>query len=511
MTRLLPTKELWRAADRVNRELSTHWETVRLGEIANILNGYAFKSKHFNTKKGIPIIIIRDIEKEKTEALYDGAYDPEYLIHSGDILIGMDGDFRCAEWKGPKGVLNQRVCKITLNENFYDRKLFLYGINRYLKAIQNATSFLTVTHLSSSTIADIPFPLPPLEEQKRIVKKIEELFEESKTVHQTIDKMPEIIRKFKQSVLNAAYHGELTIDWRKQNSVEASTVLLKKIIKERKENYEKLLAKSKQEKTRKPKKDFEISVIGTNPKIPTWVDVKLDNLVYIAARIGWRGLKAEEYTKSGPLLLSVYNLNNGEYVDFTKINHISMERYNESPEIQLKTNDILLAKDGAGIGKIGIIKNLPETATVNSSLLVIRSREAFIPKYLFYFLSGPQMQAIVKTKITGSATPHLFQRDIKEFTLSVPPLDEQKEIVQKIVKYFELADHIANSVNSARISSEKIDQSILSKAFRGDLVNLNADDESASNLLDKIKKFNDEEIPKLAHRQKRKRKTLSRI
>lgn len=166
--------------------------------------------------------------------------------------------------------------------------------------------------------------------------------------------------------------------------------------------------------------------------------------MYIAGRIGWRGLKAEEYTDEGPLLLSVYNLAGKETVDLKNVNHISMQRYDESPEIQLQENDILLAKDGAGIGKLGIVKNLTVPATVNSSLLVIRSREAFIPKYLFYVLKGPKMQSIVKSKITGSATPHLFQRDIKNFTLCIPPINEQMEIVLRMENRFSIIEKTKN-------------------------------------------------------------------
>ena len=74
----------------------------------------------------------------------------------------------------------------------------------------------------------------------------------------------------------------------------------------------------------------------------------------------------------GQSWLSVPNLNHGDIVDFLKVNHISQLRYEESPEIQLKKGDILLVKDGAGIGKVGYVERMPGPSTVNSSLLVIR-------------------------------------------------------------------------------------------------------------------------------------------
>jgi type I restriction enzyme S subunit len=200
-----------------------------------------------------------------------------------------------------------------------------------------------------------------------------------------------------------------------------------------------------------------------------WSRGKLDDLIYIAGRIGWRGLKADEYTPSGPLFFSVHNLNKGDRVSFAGAFHISQERYEESPEIQLQNNDILLAKDGAGIGKLGIVKELKEKATVNSSLLVIRSTGVFVPEFLFYFLKGPAMQRIVKERITGSATPHLFQRDIKKFELLIPPITEQQRIATKIEELFTKLDAGVASLKAANKQLKRYRHSVLKAAVEGEL------------------------------------------
>ncbi len=163
-----------------------------------------------------------------------------------------------------------------------------------------------------------------------------------------------------------------------------------------------------------------------------WASVELGNHVYIAGRIGWRGLKRSEYTKSGPLFLAVKNiLPNGE-IDFTETDHLSQERYDESPEIKLQQGDILLTKDGT-IGKVGMVSSLPGPTTVNSSILVVRPTNGLLlRRYLFHFLRGPQFQAIAHERITGSAVPHLFQKDIKKLRAFVPPLAEQRRIVAKL-------------------------------------------------------------------------------
>ena len=168
-----------------------------------------------------------------------------------------------------------------------------------------------------------------------------------------------------------------------------------------------------------------------------WQRKQLGELAELKGRIGWRGLTAKEYTKSGPLFLSVHSLNYGDYVDFRDAFHISEERYLESPEIMLREGDVLICKDGAGIGKLGIVGDLPDRTTVNSSLLLIRSRNQILPKFLFRCLSSPYFQEIVSSRLNGATTPHLYQRDITEFPVVLPPLPEQNRIVGILDEAFE--------------------------------------------------------------------------
>lgn len=168
-----------------------------------------------------------------------------------------------------------------------------------------------------------------------------------------------------------------------------------------------------------------------------WETAKLEEVAYLAGRIGWKGLTAKEYTEEGPLFLSVHSLNYGDYVDFRDAFHITQDRYDESPEIMLEKNDILICKDGAGIGKLGIVGELPAPSSINSSLLLIRAEDKVLPKYLYYKLSSPYFQSIVQERIDGATTPHLYQREIKQFPVFVPTLPEQQRIVAILDEAFE--------------------------------------------------------------------------
>jgi type I restriction enzyme S subunit len=167
-----------------------------------------------------------------------------------------------------------------------------------------------------------------------------------------------------------------------------------------------------------------------------WETKQLADVAELQGRIGWKGLTAKEYTPEGPYFLSVHSLNYGDFVDFRDAFHISQERYDESPEIMLKRDDVLICKDGAGIGKVGIVGEMPGPSTINSSLLLIRAKPNILPKYLYLILQSPYFQEIVQSRLEGATTPHLYQRDIATFPIRLPPLEEQRRIVAVLDEAF---------------------------------------------------------------------------
>lgn len=200
-----------------------------------------------------------------------------------------------------------------------------------------------------------------------------------------------------------------------------------------------------------------------------WVKKQLGDLAELRGRIGWRGLTAKEYTKTGPLFLSVHSLNYGDYVDFRDAFHISQERYKESPEIILQKDDVLICKDGAGIGKLGIVGELPGEATINSSLLLIRSSKSIHPKFLYWCLSSPYFQRIVNSRLNGATTPHLYQRDITEFPVLLPPFTDQERILAMLDTLRSEAHHLESIYLQKLVALEELKKSLLHQAFSGEL------------------------------------------
>lgn len=150
------------------------WEIKKLGEVCEILNGFAFDSSLFSDDSThIPLIRIRDIKKGYTETFYKGSFSEDYIIKKGDYLIGMDGEFNIAEWSGINSLLNQRVCKLTVVDNKLLARYVLWFMPKALKKIEDETPFVTVKHLSSRKLLDISIPVPPLSEQERIVAELD--------------------------------------------------------------------------------------------------------------------------------------------------------------------------------------------------------------------------------------------------------------------------------------------------------------------------------------------------
>jgi type I restriction enzyme S subunit len=202
-----------------------------------------------------------------------------------------------------------------------------------------------------------------------------------------------------------------------------------------------------------------------------WQRKQLGELAELKGRIGWRGLTAKEYTRNGPLFLSVHSLNYGDYVDFRDAFHISEERYAESPEIMLQKDDVLICKDGAGIGKVGIVGELPDRTTINSSLLLIRCHAEILPKFLYRSLESPYFQQIVSSRLNGATTPHLYQRDITEFPIVLPPLPEQQRIVGILDEAFEgiatAKTNAEKNLQNARALFESYLEEVLTRAGEG--------------------------------------------
>lgn len=214
-----------------------------------------------------------------------------------------------------------------------------------------------------------------------------------------------------------------------------------------------------------PMKDSGIEWIGEIPE--HWEVSKLKYFVSIKGRLGWKGLKADEYVESGYGFLSTPDIKNDE-IDFSRVNYITEERYLESPEIMLEKGDVLLVKDGSTLGIINRVKELPIPSTVNSSIAVLRIEDSsIISEFLFYLLKSNWIQKTIEFLKQGQGVPHLFQKDIKEFDLIIPPIAEQETLINEIYSRCKIVDDLNVKIQSQIDKLKEYRQSLISEAVTG--------------------------------------------
>ncbi|MDP3217966.1 MAG: restriction endonuclease subunit S [Deltaproteobacteria bacterium] len=174
-----------------------------------------------------------------------------------------------------------------------------------------------------------------------------------------------------------------------------------------------------------PMKDSGIEWLGDVPE--HWEISRLGFESWVRARLGWKGLKAEEYVDDGFAFLSTPNIK-GASIDFENVNFINEYRYDESPEIKLRVDDVLLAKDGSTLGIVNIVRSLPRPTTVNSSIAVITPNQSLNGIFLYYLFQSSYMENTIQRIKGGMGVPHLFQGDLNKFYIPLPTIDEQRTI-----------------------------------------------------------------------------------
>ncbi|TFH46711.1 MAG: hypothetical protein E4G94_01845 [ANME-2 cluster archaeon] len=412
--------------------ISKNWARIKLHFVADIQNGYAFSSQEFSKDSGLPLIRIRDILKHKTDDFYTGIYPTEFLVDKGDILIGMDGDFNASVWKGPRGLLNQRVCRVLPNIKNYFDKFLIICLQPYLNAINSETSAVTVKHLSSRTIQQIPIPLPPLPEQRAIVSKIEQLFSDLDNGIDNFKKAQSQLKLYRQSVLKAACEGKLVpteaeLAKAEGRDYEAADVLLVRIIKERREKWN---GKGKY-------KEPEAADTSRLPELPEgwgWVNIEqLKSFSLYGPRYS-----SDDYANDGYIVLRTSDIGESGKVDISSAPRLNISKEDFS-KYKVELGDLLITRTGS-LGTLAVFNDNVE-AIPGAYLIMYRLvMNLKISWYIFYFLKSTLGQKYLIAGGAGVGRPNLNAPTIEAIPIPLPPLAEQRRIVAEVERRLSLSD-----------------------------------------------------------------------
>lgn len=383
------------------------WTYKKLGEVARVQNGYAFDSKLFNENgNGTPLIRIRDIKRNHTYTYTTEDCSKEFFIENGDLLIGMDGDFNVCTWEGGHAYLNQRVCHV-IPSNQVIAKFLYYLLPFPLKRINDKTTFATVKHLSSKQVGNIMMPVPSLDEQQRIVERLDSAFENIDKLKANAEKqLAEARILFQKSLAKAMEPKE---GWEERNLKEITTK------------------------------------IGSG-----------------ATPLGGRKV----YINEGVSLVRSMNVHYNEF-KYDDLAHINDDAANQLSGVELKQNDVLFNITGASIARCCVLPDDVIPARVNQHVAILRPvTEIITPQYLcLCLISSKHQTKLLKKGEAGSTRQALTKADLENYTISLPPLSVQQRIVERldslsenVRKYEEIQRQIISECDALK-------QALLRKVF----------------------------------------------
>lgn len=180
-----------------------------------------------------------------------------------------------------------------------------------------------------------------------------------------------------------------------------------------------------------------------------WETVSFNQVIKPKARIGWQGLKKEEYLRSGySYLIGGTDFHNGK-VNLENISYVSKERYDMDSNIQVESNNVLVTKDGT-IGKVALVPKLDKPATLNSGVFVFRTTPSLLPTFLYRVLLSSIFKEFINTLSAGSTIKHLYQKDLSNFEFRMPQDIREQQAIASVLTAMD------EEIESLEIEKEKI-------------------------------------------------------
>ena len=467
-------------------ELPQGWAECCLGDVIKIQNGYAFPSKEFQ-EDGVPVIRQSNLAGDRV--LIEGCVyldkkwldaRPDFILRKDDVLIGMSGSVGklCIYNLDRPALQNQRTGRIVPLSGVHVEWRFIWEyLNTIEQLLLKKGKGMGVLNVSASDIESLPFRLAPLPEQRRIVAKLEQVLARVDACRSRLEQVPTLLKHYRQSVLAAACSGRMTEDWREEQRTEIAVFDLVRIGLE-----ERLSATRTDSELRKI---HDIIAYGGEEALDipdNWSTVALEK-VALSFDYGTSARSSE----SGKIpVLRMGNLQRGE-VDWSDLAYTSDEH--EISKYLMKPNTVLFNRTNSPelVGKTSIYRG-EQPAIFAGYLIRINHIEALVvPEYLNFCLNTIRAREYCRSvKSDGVSQSNINAKKLAKFDIPLPPLSEQQEIVRRVTALFTLADQVEARYAQAKTHVDRLTQSILAKAFRGELVPQDPADEPAAVLLTRI-------------------------
>ncbi len=425
-----------------------NWLWTRLGQITQVVGGGTPSTSHleYYDEGNIPWITPADLSNFNDIYIYNGNKNitkigldksSAKLMPCGTVLLSSRAPIGYVAIAGNELSTNQGFksflpCKIFLSKYLF---WYLKGIKHILESYASGTTFL---ELSGSKAAQVEFPLPPLAEQRRIVSRIESLFEKLDHARELVQSALDSFESRKAAILHKAFTGELTAKWREKNGV----------------------------------------------KLESWKTSTLDkvcNKITDGTHHSPKNLPVGDF-----LYITAKNIKEN-YISLENVTYVSAEDHKKiHSRCDVEYGDVLYIKDGATTG-IATINSITEEFSMLSSVALIKPNVEIIKaKYIVYYLNSPNVKAKMINNMSGNAITRLTIAKIKDAEIGFPSLSEQQEIVRILDSLLEKEQHAEDKLEPILDQIDLMKKSILARAFRGELGTNDPSEERAIELLKEV-------------------------
>lgn len=479
------------------------WEQTTLGEVLDRLQ-YGYTASASPDLAGPRFLRITDLQDRGVDwSSVPGCQVTEvdlekYRLRDGDIVFARSGSIEKA-WRvkdAPSAVFASYLIRGTP---------LIPAVGGWLEAFVKSASYLVqigaagagsgMQNVNATNLGQVELPLPPLNEQRRIVAKLEAIFEQTKAAKVRLDRLPTLLDSLKRSILAAAFRGELTKDWRRANpEVEPAIVLLDRTRTERRRLWEAgLRAKGKDPKKATYNEPADIDVAGL-PELPAgWTWMRMEELAKSASNAICAGpfgtiFKAKDFRAEGVPIIFLRHVKPDLYLT-RKPGFMDRAKWKELfVPYSVFGGELLVTKLGDPPGDCAVFPAETGPAMVTPDVIKIDvNREVFLPRLLMHAINSPTLKKLMD-KLSYGATRQRINLDVlRQVPVPVPPMSEQMALLQHVDSALRMVGELAQRVERQALAIAQCEQAALTAAFRGDLVPQDPADEPASLLLDRIR------------------------
>lgn len=503
-------------------KLPQGWVKATVDDLAEFVNGFAFKPAHWEST-GTPIIRIQNLTNSEKPFNYTKIDVPDiYEVNNGDLLVSWSATLDAFIWRGDKAWLNQHIFKVVPEKRTFHSGLLFYWMKIAIEEM------ITTEHLHGSTMKHInrgPFlahetRLPPSNEQARIFDKLEELFSELDAGIKELKAAQTKLSQYRQSLLKSAVEGSLTQQWRAENSdrvQETGEQLLARILKQRREQWQQQKLAEFAEKGKTPAKNWQDKYsepvrpdTSDLPKLPEgWVWASVDQLA-VNKRYGSSSKTNDD--SSGVPVLRMGNIQDGK-LDYSNLKYLPVD-HKEFPDLLLNNGDLLFNRTNSAelVGKSAVYRDIGKPVSYASYLISVTFTEHFLPEIAAYYINsvlGKKWLTEVMNQTAGQA--NVNGTKLGDLAIPLPPVAEQLALIQEITNEFDSIDRQIEATALGLKQSEAQRKNILKSAFSGQLAPQDSNDEPASVLLEKIKQEREASAKKPKTKQIKTKSAMKKI